>query len=73
MMQQGCRPKMSDTDPGQLLPAHQIIEKGVSRRPRLLEIQSLVGIGDMVWYKPWIDHLAREYDIILATKPTVHA
>ena len=64
---------MSDTDPGQLLPAHQIIEKGVSRRPRLLEIQSLVGIEDMVWYKPWIDHLAREYDIILATKPTVHA
>lgn len=73
MMQQGCRPKMSDTDPGQLLPAHQIIERGVSRRPRLLVVQPLVGIGDMVWHKPWIDHLAREYDIILATKPTVHA
>ena len=64
---------MSDTDPGQLLPAHQIIEKGVSRRPRLLVVQPLVGIGDMVWHKPWIDHLAREYDIILATKPTLHA
>ena len=64
---------MSYTDPGQLLPAHQIIEKGVSRRPRLLVVQPLVGIGDMVWHKAWIDHLVREYVIILATKPLVHA
>ena len=64
---------MSDADPGQLLPAQQIIEKGVSRRPRLLVVQPLVGIGDMVWHKAWINHLAHEYDIILATKPTVHA
>ena len=64
---------MSDIDQGQLLPIRQINENGVFRRPRLLVVQPLVGIGDMVWHKPWIDYLAREYDVILATKPTVHA
>jgi heptosyltransferase-2 len=47
-------------------------EEGRPRR-RLLVIQPLVGIGDMVWHKPWIDHLADFYDVILATKPTVQA
>ena len=47
-------------------------EEGMPRR-RLLVIQPLVGIGDMVWHKPWIDHLAAFYDVILATKPTVQA
>ena len=42
-------------------------------RPRLLVIQPLVGIGDMVWHKPWIDHLAQSYDVVIATKPTVKA
>lgn len=64
---------MSNKDQGQLLPIRQINENGVLRRPRLLVVQPLVGIGDMVWHKPWIDHLACEYDVILATKPTVHA
>lgn len=50
-----------------------ISNNDVIRRPRLLIVQPLVGIGDMVWHKPWIDHLAAEYDIILATKPTVQA
>ena len=53
---QGRRPKMSDTDRRQLLPAYQIIEKGVSPRPRLLVNKALVGIGDVVWQKPWIDN-----------------
>ena len=39
----------------------------------MLVVQPLVGIGDMVWHKPWIDHLADFYDVILATKPTVQA
>ena len=42
-------------------------------RKRLLVVQPLVGIGDMVWHKPWIDHLAGSFDIILAAKPTAHA
>jgi len=54
-----------------LLPAETITQNGVTRRPRLLVVQPLVGIGDMVWHKPWIDHLATGYDVILATKPTV--
>ena len=40
---------------------------------RLLVVQPLVGIGDMVWHKPWIDHLASGFDLVLAAKPTAHA
>ena len=40
------------------------------QRQRLLVVQPLVGIGDMVWHKPWIDHLASQFDVILAAKPT---
>jgi len=39
-------------------------------RQRLLIVQPLVGIGDMVWHKPWIDHLAAHFDVVLAAKPT---
>jgi len=42
-------------------------------RARLLVVQPLVGIGDMVWHKPWIDHLAAHFDVILACKPTAKA
>ena len=44
-----------------------------SARKRLLVVQPLVGIGDMVWHKPWIDHLAGGFDVILAAKPTAYA
>lgn len=40
---------------------------------RLLVVQPLVGIGDMVWHKPWIDHLAAHFDVTLACKPTAKA
>ena len=36
----------------------------------LLVIQPLVGIGDMVWHKPWIDELSGRYRLTLACKPT---
>jgi len=42
-------------------------------RQRLLVVQPLVGIGDMVWHKPWIDHLAAHFDVILAAKPTARS
>ena len=42
-------------------------------RRRLLVVQPLVGIGDMVWHKPWIDHLAAHFDVVLACKPTAKA
>lgn len=44
-----------------------------SPRQRLLVVQPLVGIGDMVWHKPWIDHLATRFDVILAAKPTARS
>ena len=69
---QGRRPKMSDTDRVQLLPAYQIIEKGVSPRSHLLVNKALVGIGNVVWQKPWIDNITREYGIILAKKLKTH-
>lgn len=40
---------------------------------RLLIVQPLVGIGDMVWHKPWIDHLSKTNNVVLATKPSVQA
>ena len=43
-----------------------------SARKRLLVVQLLVGIGDMVWHKPWIDHLAGGFDVIPAAKPAAH-
>ncbi len=45
----------------------------VSNCHRILVVQPLVGIGDMLWHKPWIDELAARFKITLATKPTVKA
>jgi heptosyltransferase-2 len=72
-MNRGAWLNMCESVASQLVPAYEIRENGVQRRPRLLLIQPLVGIGDMIWHKPWIDHLAAHYDVILATKPTVKA
>lgn len=35
---------------------------------KLLIIQPLVGIGDMIWHKPWIDQLIAHNDVVLAAK-----
>ena len=45
----------------------------LSSARHLLVIQPLVGIGDMIWHKPWIDHLARTCKVTLMTKPSVQA
>ena len=45
----------------------------LSSARHLLVIQPLVGIGDMIWHKPWIDQLARTHQVTLMTKPTVQA
>ena len=66
------RPKIFDTDRGQLLPAYQIIEKSVPPRSRLLVNKAPVGLGDVVWQKPWIDNITRENGIILAKKLKTH-
>ena len=39
----------------------------------LLVVQRFVGIGDMVWHRPWFKHLAGRFDVILAARPTTHA
>ena len=39
----------------------------------ILVIQPLVGIGDMIWHKPWIDQLASNKKITLAAKPTAQS
>ena len=36
----------------------------------LLVIQPMVGIGDMVWHKPWLDAMIREREVILMAKPS---
>ena len=63
---------MSDTDRVQLLLAYQIIENGVLLRSHLLVNKALVGIGNVVWQKPWIDNITREYGTILAKKLKTH-
>ena len=39
----------------------------------LLVIQPMVGIGDMVWHKPWLDEMIREREVILMAKPSSSA
>lgn len=45
----------------------------LSNSHHILVVQPLVGIGDMVWHKPWIDSLITRHKVTLATKPTVQA
>ena len=52
---------------------HDLLAGNGGGRSRLLVVQPLVGIGDMVWHKPWIDHLAAHFDVTLACKPTAKA
>ena len=52
---------------------HDLLAGNGGGRRRVLVVQPLVGIGDMVWHKPWIDHLAAHLDVILACKPTAKA
>lgn len=42
-------------------------------RKRLLVIQPMVGIGDMVWHKPWLDAMLARYDVTLMAKPSAQA
>ena len=51
-------------------PVSSLFPETSTRRQRLLVVQPHVGIGDMVWHKPWIDHLATRFDVVLAAKPT---
>ena len=34
-----------------------------SKAQHILVIQPLVGIGDMIWHKPWIDSLIKDYRV----------
>ena len=44
--------------------------KRIDKSGRLLVIQPMVGIGDMVWHKPWLDAMIREREVILMAKPS---
>ena len=39
----------------------------------LLVIQPMVGIGDMVWHKPWLDSMAESRTVTLMAKPSAQA
>ena len=45
----------------------------ISGDDKLLVVQPLVGIGDMVWHKPWIDQLIATNDVVLAVKKSSRA
>jgi len=56
-----------------IMPEISALSPGLSSARHVLVIQPLVGIGDMIWHKPWIDELARTHKVTLMTKPTVQA
>ncbi len=33
----------------------------------------MIGIGDMIWVKPWIDEAIRVHDVVLMAKPSSHS
>ena len=41
--------------------------------PKILVIQPMVGIGDMVWHKPWLDEMIARHNITLMAKPSSQA
>ena len=40
---------------------------------KILVIQPMVGIGDMVWHKPWLDKIIAAHNITLMAKPSSQA
>jgi heptosyltransferase-2 len=42
-------------------------------RKKILIIQPMIGIGDMIWVKPWIDEAIRIHDVVLMAKPSSHS
>ena len=40
---------------------------------KILVIQPMVGIGDMVWHKPWLDEIINTHHIALMAKPSSQA
>ena len=40
---------------------------------KILVIQPMVGIGDMVWHKPWLDQIVTRRNITLMAKPSSQA
>jgi len=50
------------------------VREDVEHSPsRLLIIQPMVGIGDMVWHKPWLDAAIARYPVVLMAKPSAQA
>ena len=42
-------------------------------KKKVLIVQPMIGIGDMVWVKPWIDEAIRVHDVVLMAKPSSHS
>lgn len=48
----------------------QTMNYPLAQAKHILVVQPLVGIGDMIWHKPWLDKLMQEHRVTLAAKPT---
>jgi len=42
-------------------------------KQKILVIQPMVGIGDMVWHKPWLDDIISSHHVVLMAKPSSQA
>ena len=41
-----------------------------SKKVKLLIIQPMVGIGDMIWHKPWLDVAIERHEVSILAKPS---
>ena len=39
------------------------------KKVKLLIIQPMVGIGDMIWHKPWLDVAIERHEVSILAKP----
>lgn len=56
------------------MPSSQHLEAApLSEKRHILILQPMIGIGDMIWVKPWIDETIRRHNVTLMVKPSSHA
>ena len=56
-----------------MTPSPSTDQTSPSDRRKILIIQPMIGIGDMIWVKPWIDEAIRVHDVVLMAKTSSHS
>ncbi|MBT6257937.1 MAG: glycosyltransferase family 9 protein [Alphaproteobacteria bacterium] len=48
-------------------------KQALTQKQKILILQPMIGIGDMIWVKPWIDEAIRIHDVVLMAKSSSHS